>query len=227
MCFSAEMSFAASAVLTVSGVVAIKKVSSKEWLLFACIPFIFAVQQLAEGILWLSYTHAEFERFRQVCVIAFLVFAQVIWPVWVPLSILVLEKIPSRKRILKFILVAGTMLSTYVVVCLCMFPVDGYPQSHHIKYELGFPLAHSLVAAGFYFAATVLSCVVSSAKRMTTLGLIILGSYILAKIFFSEYSISVWCFFSAIISIMVIYVVHLAKPVSSGSTNRSTHAMEG
>jgi hypothetical protein len=227
MCFSAEVSFAASAVLTVSGVVAVKKAISKEWLLFACIPFIFAAQQLMEGILWLSYTHAEFERLRQACVIGFLVFAQVIWPVWVPLSMLSLEKIPSRKTILKFILAAGAMLSAYVAVCLFIFPVDGYPQSHHIKYELGFPLAHSLIAAAFYFTATVISCVVSSAKRMTTLGLIILGSYILAKIFFSEYSISVWCFFAAIISVMVIYVVHLAKPASSGSTKRSTHAMEG
>jgi hypothetical protein len=227
MCFSAEASFAASAVLTVSGVVAVKKVSSKEWLLFACIPFIFATQQLAEGILWLSYTHAVFEKFRHASVIAFLVFAQVIWPVWVPLSMLSLEKLPSRRIVLKFILAAGAILSAYVAVCLFIFPVDGYPSAHHIKYELGFPLSTSLIAAAFYFTATVLSCIVSSAKRMTTLGFVILGSYILAKLFFSEHSISVWCFFAAIISITVIYVIHLEKPVSSGSTKRSTHVMEG
>lgn len=227
MCFSAEMSFAASAVLTVSGAVAIKKVTSKEWFLFACIPFIFAAQQFSEGMLWLSYTHAAFESLRHVWVIAFLVFAQVIWPVWVPLSILVVETIPSRKSLLKFILVVGAMLSAYVITCLFIFPVDGYPQSHHIKYDLGFPLSSSFIAAAFYFTATVLSCVVSSAKRMTTLGLIILGSYILARILFNGYTISVWCFFAALISVMVIYVIHVAKPVSSGRTSRSTHAMEG
>lgn len=227
MCFSAEMSFAASAVLTVSGAVAIKKVTSKAWLLFACIPFLFAAQQFAEGMLWLSYSHAAFEKLRHAWVIAFLVFAQVIWPVWVPLSLLSIETIPSRKKLLKFILAVGAMLSAYVAIGLFIFPVDGYPESHHIKYELGFPLSDSFIAAAFYFTATVLSCVVSSAKRMTMLGLIILGSYILARIFFNGYTISVWCFFAAIISVTVIYVIHFAKPVSSGRTNRSTHAMEG
>lgn len=213
MCFSAEVSFTASAILVVSGVVAVKKVTSKEQILFACIPFIFAMQQLAEGVLWLSYMRAEFEVFRHASAVLFLVFAQVIWPFWVPLSVLLVEKNPVRKNVIKAFLLLGGALSVYVSYCLLVYPVSGYPESHHIKYELGFPLAHSLIAAVFYFTSTVLSCVVSTAKRMTTLGLIIFTSYIFAKIFFTEYSISVWCFFAAIISIMVIYVVHLMRPV--------------
>jgi hypothetical protein len=227
MCFSAEVSFTASAVLAVSGVVAVKKTTSKEQVLFACIPFVFAAQQLAEGVLWLSYMRAGFEIYRQAATILFLVFAQVIWPFWVPLSVLLVEKNPLRKNIIKAFLLVGITLSVYVSYCLFVYPVAGYPDTHHLKYELGFPLAHSLIAAVFYFVPTVLSCVVSSVKRMTTLGLIIFSSYILAKIFFSEYALSVWCFFSAIISVTVIYVVHLMRPVSTGSTKRSTHAMEG
>ena len=227
MCFSAEVSFTASAVLAVSGVVAIKKTSSKEQIFFACIPFIFAMQQLAEGILWLSFTHAEFENYRMSAAAVFLVFAQIIWPFWVPLSMLMLEKSPKRKIILKGFLLVGITLSVYVSYCLFVFPFAARADSHHLKYELGFPLAHSLIAALFYFVPTVLSCIVSSAKRMTTLGVIIFSSYILARICFSEHSLSVWCFFSAIISVMVIYIVHLMRPVSTGNSGRATHAMEG
>lgn len=227
MCFSAEVSFTASAVLAASGVVAIKKTSSKEQIFFACIPFIFAVQQLAEGILWMSYKHVEFENYKMSATAIFLIFAQVIWPFWVPFSMLMLEKNPIRKIILKSFLLVGITLSVYVSYCLFVFPFNAYPDSHHLKYELGFPLAHSLVAALFYFVPTVLSCVVSSAKRMTTLGVIILGSYILARIFFAEYSLSVWCFFSAIISVMVIYIVHLMRPAATVHSDRAMHAMEG
>lgn len=215
MCFSAEVSFAASVVLAVSGVVAVKKASSREQLFFACIPFIFAIQQLAEGFLWLSFTHVEFEKFRHFSTLLFLIFAQVIWPSWVPLSVLMVEQNPARKLMLKVFLLVGIILSVYVSYCLFVYPVNGYADSHHLKYELGFPLAHSLLAAFFYFIPTVLSCVVSSAKRMTTLGLVILGSYVLARLFFSEHSISIWCFFSAIISVTVIYVVILMRPDST------------
>ncbi len=227
MCFSPEVSFTAAIVLAASGAVAIKKTTSRKQIFFASIPFIFATQQFAEGFLWLSYTHESFEKFRQLSTLVFLVFAQVIWPSWVPFSILMVEKNPKRKLMLKVCLLIGIVLSTYVSYCLFVFPVTAYPESHHLKYELGFPLAHSLIAAFFYFIPTVLSCIVSSAKRMTTLGCIIFGSYILARISFSEHSLSIWCFFSAIISITVIYVVMLMKPSSTGHTERSTHAMEG
>ncbi|MEO5644820.1 MAG: DUF6629 family protein [Bacteroidia bacterium] len=227
MCFSAEVSFTASAVLTVTGIVAVKKCSSREQIFFACIPFIFATQQLAEGFLWLSFSHAEFEKFRQLSMFLFLVFAQVIWPSWVPFSVLMVEKNPARKIVLKAFLLVGITLSVYVSYGLFVYTAIAFPDSHHLKYELGFPLAHSLVAALFYFIPTVLSCIVSSAKRMTSLGLIIFGSYIIARIFFNEYALSVWCFFSAIISITVIYVVMLMRPLSTGNTERSIHAMEG
>jgi hypothetical protein len=75
---------------------------------------------------------------------------------------------------------------------------------------------------------TVMSCVVSSRKRMPALGLVIFGSYILTRIFFAGFSISVWCFFAAIISFMVIYVVHMMGiPRTKQSFTRGRHAMEG
>jgi hypothetical protein len=227
MCFSSEVSFTASALLTAGGIIAVKKVSSKEQLLFACIPFIFAVQQLAEGFLWLSYTHAQFEEYRRVSTVLFLVVAQVIWPSWVPLSVLALEKNSSRRMLLKLFTFTGLTFSVYVAYCLFIYPFTAYPESHHLKYELGFPLAHSFLAAVLYFIPTVFSCVISSVKRMTTLGVVIFSSYVLARIFFMGYSISVWCFFSAIISLMVIYIVHLMRPVQGDHSLKISHTMEG
>ncbi len=59
MCFSASVSFAASALLGGSGIVAIKKSESPRMLAFASLPIIFGVQQLTEGILWLTFSNPE------------------------------------------------------------------------------------------------------------------------------------------------------------------------
>ena len=54
MCFSANASFGAGVVLTIIGVAAIKKVQHPSQILFASIPLLFAVQQISEGILWIT-----------------------------------------------------------------------------------------------------------------------------------------------------------------------------
>ena len=54
MCFSASASFGAGIVISTIGVVTLKKVSSPAHYYFALIPLFFAIQQFAEGFLWLA-----------------------------------------------------------------------------------------------------------------------------------------------------------------------------
>ena len=54
MCFSASASFGASALLGVIGTVAVVKAKTTSQRLFAVIPFIFSIQQLTEGLLWVA-----------------------------------------------------------------------------------------------------------------------------------------------------------------------------
>ena len=59
MCFSAGASFGVSAMLFGTGIVAIKKNESPKMLALACTPFLFGLQQLSEGILWLTLSDTE------------------------------------------------------------------------------------------------------------------------------------------------------------------------
>jgi len=54
MCFWAGASFGASVVLSIIGTAAIMKARTIPQGLFAGIPVLFSIQQLAEGMLWLS-----------------------------------------------------------------------------------------------------------------------------------------------------------------------------
>lgn len=209
MCFSAEASFSASIVLGVVGVIAVRKVKDPSQLAFASIPFLFSFQQLCEGVLWVALSNKEYAFLQPVTTYLFLIFAQVVWPTWVPLSILMIEKEPKRKKTLFIILGIGTLLSAYLTYCFIFYDLHAEISNHHIKYNLEFPHTDNLLwlTAIFYFIPTVISTIISSVKRMQILGMIILLSCVITRLFTLQYFISIWCFFAAVISAMVLFIM--------------------
>ena len=97
MCFSASASFGVGVVLSVIGVASIRKVESKAHIYFASIPIIFAIQQFSEAFLWLSLADPVDASLKTSTTYIFLFFAQVLWPIWVPFSVLKMEP-DVRKR---------------------------------------------------------------------------------------------------------------------------------
>lgn len=209
MCFSAEASFSASVVLGVVGVIAVRKVKDSSQLAFACIPFLFSFQQLCEGVLWIALSNKEYAFLEPVTTYLFLIFAQIVWPTWVPLSILMLEKEAKRKKALFIILGIGALLSLYLTYCFIFYDLHAEISNHHIKYNLKFPHTDDLLwlTAIFYFIPTVVSTIISSVKRMQILGMIILLSCLITRLFTLQYFISIWCFFAAVISVMVLFIM--------------------
>src|SRR6516162_9297541 len=96
MCFSATASFGASIALTAIGVASVSKIQMRSQILFASIPILFAMQQLTEGFLWLTFTHPGHPVAQNFATYSFLFIAQIIWPTWVPLSIFYLMKPDER-----------------------------------------------------------------------------------------------------------------------------------
>jgi hypothetical protein len=84
MCFSAPASFAGSAIIGGIGAAAQKKVVQPNQRLFALIPLLFAVQQLAEGILWITLASGAYQTLENIATYVFLVPALVLWLLWCP-----------------------------------------------------------------------------------------------------------------------------------------------
>jgi len=203
MCFSASASFGAGAVLTVIGVVSIKKTHRASQLLFASIPFVFGVQQIAEGVLWLTLPNPDYLNAQKISTYIFLFFAQVLWPLWVPIAILLLEKNATRKIIQKVWVVAGLMVGLYLAYCLMVFHVEAKIVGHHIAYLQDYPDSLRKYVIILYAFATIVPPFFSHIRRMWMLGISILVAYIVTAVFYNHYVLSVWCFFSSIISLSV------------------------
>lgn len=203
MCFSANASFGAGVVLTVIGIASIKKTQHPAQVLFASIPLIFGVQQLSEGALWLTLPNPDAVNAQKIFTYVFLLFAQIVWPIWVPIAILMLEKSETRKNIQRVLVGAGLIVGVYLAYCLMTFDVQAKIVGYHISYFQDYPPAFKIYGIILYGLATIAPSFFSHIKRMWMLGATVLISYIVTAIFYEHYILSVWCFFSSIISLSI------------------------
>jgi hypothetical protein len=66
MCFSAEASFAGGIVISAIGIVTVTKIHKPSQLLFASIPLFFALQQFAEGLLWVALPNPDYINLQKI-----------------------------------------------------------------------------------------------------------------------------------------------------------------
>ncbi len=226
MCFSANASFGAGVVLTVIGVASLRKAQHPSQMLFASIPLFFAAQQITEGFLWLALRNPDQLLWQQFLTYIFLFFAQVVWPLWVPIALLLLEKQATRRNIQRLLVGIGVVISIYLAYCLMTYRVEAKIIEHHISYLQDYPIKLRGYGALFYILVTIFPPVFSHIKRMWLLGVTILLSFILSVVFYEYYVISVWCFFASIVSVSVYLLMpgvqhahqhHLAKNTKPNS----------
>ncbi len=208
MCFSATASFVSASVLTAAGAISLSYAKKKNQKLFAAIPMIFGIQQLLEGLLWLVLPDPSNKEAISILTLLFLFFAQVVWPLWVPLSVWVYEEDQKRKNTLFIFLITGIIVSGYLAYCLLNYHSTAVMQENHLQYQLSFINKIIPISGWLYFITTVIPPFISTCHRMRILGTIIFLSYVVSKIYFNDYLISVWCFFAAILSVLVITVVN-------------------
>src|SRR5579884_1476267 len=111
MCFSAAGSFTLSGVLAAVGVASVTRDVQPPARIFAAVPLLFAAQQAAEGVVWLTIGSAHAARsagVQPIAVDAFLAFALIVWPVWSPLSLRLIERNAARKKLLAALSALGT-----------------------------------------------------------------------------------------------------------------------
>jgi hypothetical protein len=209
MCFSAGASFAGGVIISSIGVATVSKARKSSSIVFAGIPLLFGLQQFAEGLLWLTLPEPDPQLFylRKICTYIFMITAQVIWPLIVPFSVWSMEKDPGRKKILTCLVIGGATVSAYYAVCQLFLHIDPRIESHHILYKTDFPESLSNPVFIIYLIAAITPLFVSTHKKMRIMAVLMMISCLLAAIFYKEYLTSVWCFFAALISVVIYWIL--------------------
>jgi hypothetical protein len=200
MCFSASASFIAGTSLCAIGVATVKKVEARNELPFAMIPLLFGIQQLTEGVIWLTFSH-EAPLLKQTMTYLYSIFSHVLWPMYVPFAMGVMEAVRWRKKAIFAFEAAGVIVGLYLLYFIVTRPVVAEVVGSHIVYVS--PHFYLIPMIVFYLAATCVSCFFSSHGFVRLFGVLALLSYIAAYVIHVEALVSIWCFFAAILSLLI------------------------
>jgi hypothetical protein len=202
MCFSAPASFAAAGLTGLVGIIALSRVNEPRQQLLAATPLLFALQQGVEGLLWLNLPQAPDGHFSTALTFLYLFLAEAFWPVYAPLAVLLIEPSVRRRMLMVICLGAGAAVGTYLLWSILAHPLFATIQDYHILYRTGERQPDAVRVA--YLAATGLPLLLSSHRTVIIFGAIVLAGLVVAYAFYWEALVSVWCFFAAVASVVIL-----------------------
>jgi hypothetical protein len=211
MCFSAQASFTAGVLLTLSGAVCVLHAARMQPQLrvLAAMPFFFGAQQLIEGCVWLALNAGDPAWVRALSM-GFLFFAFLWWPLYCPLAVLPLEACHRQRHLLLLMMtLCGGLLGILIYVPVLSGQVELSTQivDHCIRYETdrADTLKHTYTA--LYLLLTVTPFAIASHNRLKVFAALLLISIGVAAYFYKFAFFSVWCFFAACLSLCIAWVL--------------------
>jgi len=216
MCFSASASFTAAAFLIPTGVYCVYssiELKRYHYILMAFVPVFFGIQQAIEGGVWLSMA-ANSHFYTRIFSIGFLFFSHFFWPFWIPLSayFIARNKHCSRAWIKLVFAIVGTIMGLIFFVPFLFDPhlVQTNMCANSIQYSAS-SFLHAILGTSLpkylYIAVIIIPLWISRDWAIKIFGVLILVSVIATYLFYNYAFNSVWCFFSAVISIYVVYLI--------------------
>lgn len=212
MCFSPEVSFAAAAALVPAGAAAMSLAARRDgrYLPLATLPLLFGVQQLLEGLVWTSGAAGNLDHVR-IFSTAYLFFAWLAWPVWVPLSVYWLEP-PRRRAYFLIPIIAGAILGSGQF--LPYLAHGGWVQTSFLPRAIvygGTEMFQLIIGRvptyAIYLSLVVAPPLLSSDRRVKLFGLLIALAFAVTNLFFRYAYISVFCFWGAVMSLYLVWLM--------------------
>jgi uncharacterized protein YacL len=164
------------------------------------IPLIFALQQAVEGWIWLNQSSLA-TNMEAILTFIFPFIAYCFWTSWVAFAVRSCETDPLRRQILLGLLIIGLLVSSFFCFYLLKGPLEAIIINHSILYGFTFPWYAT--SQWLYGLAIIGATLTSSYKLINLFGIGLIISYNIAQIAFTPTYPSVFCFFSALISVII------------------------
>ncbi len=226
MCFSATASFAAALVTGATGALCLSQMKDRRQVLLAAAPLCFAGQQAIEGLLWVRLAHGPSPA-TSALTYAFLLIAQVFWPVYAPTAAMLCETDARRRRVMGLCLALGAATSLWLLRGLMTEPHRAVLACDHIVYDVAENSPAGLALGAAYLCAVGLPLLVSSFPSLRTLGGVILAGAVVSYVFYFAAFQSVWCYFAAAASVVILGHFHRLRSERLGQLAPAPRALPG
>ena len=198
MCFSATASFVAGGALSATGAVTLKKAKTWREAPLASVPLLLGIQQIIEGMVWISFGKAWLNT---AMTYAYTAFSHVLWPVFFPVAVFLIERDPIRKKIIMGMGAIGLVIGAHVASSIAENSVTACVINKSIDYTV--PVAYPYLAFALYAIAVCGVALASSHKIINIFGVVLVISAAIAGWLYMATFFSVWCFFAAILSVLI------------------------
>jgi hypothetical protein len=220
MCFSAEASFTAAAVLGAMGLFTMSR-STVYLLLLASVPFFFALQQFAEGIVWVAINNGWYPNESSLAAQnIYLMFAVIFWPIWIPFALYYAERVEWRRYLLAGFLAVGVLHAIYNIMIAQSSgePFRATVVGHSLQDSGQVISPHAYLAEKLiYLMLIIIPCFISSLRSMWLFGILVTIAYVGAEYIYRNNFASVWCFFAGLVSLF------LYKVIMDNATEKKRH----
>ena len=167
----------------------------------ALIPILFAVQQAIEGLQWLA-PHPSLES--QILGYAYLCFAFLLWPIYIPVAVHAMETNRKQKISLHWLIKLGGLVSLGLLFTLIAYTPEISVIDGHFSYGVPVSMLGYTLGTIAYSIAVVGSLLASSRRALQLFGVLVLASEITAATIYPSGFVSVWCFFAAASSLLIL-----------------------
>ena len=107
----------------------------------------------------------------------------------------------------------GGALSIYILYCHITYDISAVAENGHIRYYRDFPYIN--IIRPVYFVTVVITPFLSTLRYTKLFAGAMFASVIVSFLFYRDYLISVWCFFAAILSLLMILVINSNRRTAS------------
>lgn len=219
MCFSATVSYSAAAVLVTTGAYAVRQASALPlpYRLLALTPILFGIQQGFEGLAW-QEVDAGRAGAAVPYALGFHFFSHFLWLWWFPLCSYLVETRRLRRRLFLGLGIFGALAGGLVFFTLLFNPelmsvaVRGHSLVYHTSSPYSGSISIPIPASALYGLIVLVPLLFSSHLHFRIFGVLTALSVVLASLSYGYAFVSVWCFFAAVLSLYLAFIVYREKP---------------
>ena len=207
MCFSASASFSTATLLLAAALYArwVARTRFEKWL--SLTPALFSMQQAIEGMIWLLYPTAQWDILKYLLGYSYLLFSLTVWPLWFSMLLWNFEPRATRRKIIGVFAGLGIVTSALSIVWTLIHGIEPQAECSHIVYNLSMPDSGFYAFLLVYCLSTLGPLFCTSIKGLRIFGFGVAISLAAAFIMYYEAMLSTWCFFAALMSLIIIYLI--------------------
>ena len=232
MCFSAAASFSSAALLVPLGIAAVQRSwqdHRPELLPLALMPVGCGLQQGLEGVVWLGLNHGPAAPLLKGGALAYLFFALAFWPIWIPyvaLSLWPQQRHWPGRPLLGTLQGAGLVLGIGLWLPLLLQPTRLEPVvlKGSIDYGLKLLMSGGLAESIRYLYAAVigLPLLLLPYAWLRSFGVALLASGLVAEWAYRQAFLSVWCYLSALLSVLIVWIIYTKRLPTKGQAKAAS-----